>query len=146
MFPKKTRKSWIRIFCCSFSGASEPPSDYELPVASINPPTKKRGQRRSDPAALEVFCESATKPVSEVEAKRCGDRAWRHIMCSAECRQEVIEHVIVCQIDECDLGAPFVPLAMKQVVMTDGEVEEVSGCNARRIVIVVFGVRRRHLY
>jgi len=67
-------------------------------------------------------------------------------MRTAEGGEKVIKHVVVCQVDDSDLRAPFVPFTMKQVVMTDGEVEEIPGCNARRIVIVVLGVRCRHRY
>jgi hypothetical protein len=34
-------------------------------------------------------------------------------------------------------GAPFVPVAVKNVVMTQGEVEQMTGLNALRIVVII---------
>jgi hypothetical protein len=65
-------------------------------------------------------------------------------MRSAEGRKN-IERSFIRQIDDREPGAPLVPVAVKDIVMPEGKVEEVPGSDARRVVVVVFRARRRHL-
>ena len=70
----------------------------------------------------------------------------RHVVRAAKGGQEVVERFLVCQIDDREARAPFVPIAVKQVVVPDRQVEEVARCDARRIVVIVLGAGRRNLY
>jgi hypothetical protein len=56
---------------------------------------------------------------------------------SAEGRQEIVECYFVRQIYHRYAGAPFVPVTVKNVVMTQGEVEQMTGLNALRIVVII---------
>ena len=58
-------------------------------------------------------------------------------MCSAKGREKVIKRVIVGQIDCGQLNANLVSIAVKQVVVSDGNVEQVSRSDTRRVLIVV---------
>ena len=71
------------------------------------------------------FCRSRRASL-EVESDRGRDRAWCHVVCAAERRQEVVQHVVVRQVDEVHLRAPLVPVRLKEVVIPDRQVEEVS--------------------
>ena len=59
-------------------------------------------------------------------------------MRSAERAQEVVKRLFVGQVDYRKTKAPFVTIAMEQIVVADGEVEQVARRNARRILVVVF--------
>ena len=83
-------------------------------------------------------------PQLEVESDLPRDCAWRHVMRAAKGGQKVIERIIVREVDYRDLCTPFVFIAMEDVVMPDGEIEEMTRCNPGRIVIVVFGTGRRY--
>ena len=58
-------------------------------------------------------------------------------MGSAKRRNEVVKRVLVRQIDNFQTGAPFIPVRMEQVIVSDGDIEEIALCDARRVVIVV---------
>jgi len=72
--------------------------------------------------------------------------ARRNIVSAAECREEVVERFLVGQIDNRKAQAPLVVVPVKQVVVADGEVEQIPGLDARRIMVIVFGSRCRYLY
>lgn len=59
-------------------------------------------------------------------------------MGSTESGEEIIERVVVGQIDNGELSAPLVFISVQQVIVSDGEVEQIALLNARRLVIVVF--------
>ena len=59
----------------------------------------------------------------EVKPELRGQRSWRHVMRPAEGRQEVVERVFVGHIDDCELRAPFVLVAMEQIVMPERNIE-----------------------
>ena len=77
----------------------------------------------------------------EAEFRRV--RARRHKVCAAERRQKVVESNLVGQVDDREPQAPLVTVAVKQIVVTGANVEQVSRGDARRIVIVVFRSGRR---
>ena len=85
------------------------------------------------------FCASR----SEVEAEFGGQRARRHIVGSTEGGEEVVERVVVSDIDRGEPKAPFVLVAVEEVVGADGGIEQVAGSDARGVLVVVFGVGRR---
>ena len=64
-------------------------------------------------------------------------RTRRNVVCSAECRQKVIKSVIVGQIDCGQLNADFVSVTVKQVVVSDGNIEKIPGDDTGWILIVV---------
>ena len=57
----------------------------------------------------------------------------------AEGGEEVIERVIVGQVDDGELSAPLVFLSVKQVVVADGKVEQITRINTLRVFVVVLG-------
>ena len=60
---------------------------------------------------------------SEVEANFRRERTWRHIVRSAEGREEVVKGVLVRDIDGSEPKAPFALVAMEEVVVPDGGVK-----------------------
>ena len=66
-------------------------------------------------------------------------------MRAAEGGEEVVHGVLVCYVDRCEPDAPLVAIAVEQVVVPDGDVEQVARLHARRIAIVVFGTLQRYL-
>jgi hypothetical protein len=64
---------------------------------------------------------------------------------AAEGGQDVIQRFFVGEIDDLKLGAPFITIAMEQIVVSDGGVEQIPRCDARRIMIVILGSRCRDL-
>src|SRR5215470_15558652 len=74
----------------------------------------------------------------EVKAQFGGIAPRRDEVRSAECAQEVVQRFFVRQIDHCEAQAPFVAVAMEQIVVANGQVEKIAGGDARRILVVVF--------
>lgn len=64
-------------------------------------------------------------------------------MRSAERRQKVVESNIIGQVDDREPQAPLIMVAVKQIVVTGANVEQVSRRDSRGIVIVVFRSGRR---
>ena len=95
-----------------------------------------KGSRRSSEALLLS---------SEVEPDRRRDRARRNVVRSAEGRKEIVERFFVGQIDHRQARAQFEPVAVKEVVLSHGDVEKIARCDAGRIVVVVFRAGRRNL-
>ena len=62
----------------------------------------------------------------EVEADLAGYGTRRDVVRAAEGREEVVEHVIVRQVDYGEAHTPFVPIAVEQIVVADGEVKQVT--------------------
>ncbi len=73
-----------------------------------------------------------------------GQRARRNIMRSAERGKEIVECLFVRQIDNFQAGAPLIPVGIKQVVISQGDVEQVARLNSLRIVVVIFRPGQRH--
>lgn len=64
-------------------------------------------------------------------------------MSSTEGRQKVVKRVLVREIDERYLCVPLVFFRVKEIVIADREIEQISRCNAGRIMIIVFCAGRR---
>src|ERR1700679_513793 len=79
----------------------------------------------------------------EVEADLSRQSTRRNVMRAAEGGEEVVQSVFVGNVDACQTEAPFVFVAMEEVVLTDRSVEEVSVFNAGRIVVIVAGAGSR---
>src|ERR1700689_526910 len=69
----------------------------------------------------------------KMKSYRRRDRSRRNVMRSAERREEIVQSPLVRQIDKGKTGAPFVLVALEDVVVSNANVEEISLCNARRI-------------
>ena len=52
---------------------------------------------------------------------------------------------IVCDVDAGERKTPFIMVAFKKVVVAHRNVEQVTPCNARRIVVVILGSGRWYL-
>ena len=74
-----------------------------------------------------------------MEAQLRRIRTRRNKMRSGEGRKKVIERSLVGQVDHTPLQAPFVPIAMEQVVVSNRQIEKTAGGNPGRIVVVVLG-------
>src|SRR5690242_9273402 len=53
----------------------------------------------------------------------------------AKSRQEVVQCGLIGDVHGCQLQCCFQFLSMKQVICADTNVEQIAGCNARRIVV-----------
>lgn len=62
-------------------------------------------------------------------------------MCAAECGQEIVERHFVGYVDRRKSQTPLVSIAVKNIVVTDGNVEQISWRDSRRIVVVIFHAR-----
>ena len=74
------------------------------------------------------------------------DRPRRDVVRSANGREEIVKRVLVRQIDDLQPGTPFVFVAMKQIVLTYSHIEKVPLRNPGRVVVVIFGSRRRYFH
>ena len=74
-----------------------------------------------------------------------GQGAWRHIVRAAKRRKKVVQRIIVGQVNGGQLQAHFVLIAVQDVVVPERQVEQIAVRNARRIVVIVLGIRRGHL-
>ena len=79
-----------------------------------------------------------------METYLTSERSRRYVVCPAKSGKEVVERVIVSHIDHREADAPFVSFAAKQVVLTDGQIEEASRRDARRMMVVILLVDSRH--
>src|SRR5271154_6640839 len=63
---------------------------------------------------------------------------------AAEGGEEVIESVLVGDVDACETEAPFVFIAIEEIVLADRGVEEAALLNAWRVLVVVLSTRSRN--
>ena len=104
----------------------------------------RQGDRRSCVSELKAaLTESEFGCQLEVKPDASRNRARRNVMRSAEGGKEVVERFFVGQIDHRQPGAHLESVAAQNIVMPDGDVEKIAGLNARRVVVVVLGARRR---
>lgn len=96
-------------------------------------------------AATGFALTSTSFGLSEVKADLSADRARRNVMGSAERGKKVVQSIFIRHVDNLNLSAPLVTVAMKQIVVTNSNVEQVSWGDAGRIVIGIFCARCRHL-
>jgi hypothetical protein len=59
-------------------------------------------------------------------------------MRSAEGGEEIVKTYLVGDVDCRNTKTPLVPVSTKNVVISDGEIEQMTGRDARRVVIIVF--------
>ena len=70
-------------------------------------------------------------------------RARRNIVRSTEGRKEIVKRVFIGQINNRQTGTPLILVALENVVVPNGNIEEIAGCDAGRIVVVVLGARQQ---
>src|SRR4051794_29266095 len=78
-----------------------------------------------------------------MEANTGGEGTWRDVVGTAECREKVVERVIVCQVDNLEPGTPLVAVCVKQVVVAERQIEQIALGNSRGIMVIVLGSRSR---
>ncbi len=66
-------------------------------------------------------------------------------MRAAKGRKIIVKSDLVGQVGDREAQTPTVTIAMEQIVIANGDIEQPAGINALRIVIVVFLSRCRHL-
>src|ERR1700759_1370977 len=88
-------------------------------------------------ADISLFCR-----LLEVERDLCSRSPRRHVVRSAECRQKVIEHVVVGDVDGGQGQVHLVTFLMEDVVLADREIEQVAWRNAWWVFVVILGSRR----
>ena len=81
----------------------------------------------------------------EVESNLRGQGSRRHIVRPAERGKEVVKRVLVSDVDRRELQAHLVFVSLENVVVPDGDVKQTPRRDARRILVVVLGIRCGHL-
>ena len=77
-----------------------------------------------------------------MEPKLCRVGSRRNKMSSGEGGKKVIERRLIGDVDGVELQAPFVSVAVEDIVMPYGHIKEMARCNPRWIVVVIFCARR----
>src|ERR1039458_1712985 len=68
--------------------------------------------------------------------------ARSYVVRSAEGRKEVVKSVLVGDVDGRQVEVHLVVIGATHVLLTNGKVEQVARCDARRVFVVVLGSRR----
>ena len=76
---------------------------------------------------------------SEVESDLGGQSARGYVVRAAEGGEEVVERVFVGEVDAGQTQAPFVFVAIEEIVLTDRGIEEVARRDTRRVLVVILG-------
>ena len=63
-------------------------------------------------------------------------------MRTTECRQKIIERSLIGDIEGCELEGCFQPFRVEEVICANTKVEQVTGGDTRRIVVVIFRTGR----
>src|SRR3974377_42255 len=88
---------------------------------------------RSNPPVTRVRLEM--KPKLSSVGSRC------HEVRSTERGQEIVERNFVGDIDGCKPKAPLVLVTTKKIVVSHGNVEQVTRGNAGRVFVIILGAR-----
>ena len=105
-------------------------------------PSSARGSRFT-PAASRL---SIPRAGLEVEADLRRQRSRCDVMRTAEGRKEVVERVFVGDVYAGQSKAPFVLIAIEEVVLADRRIKQASLLNAWRVFVVVLRTGRRDRY
>jgi len=81
-----------------------------------------------------------------VEAYLSRQSARCDVVRAAEGGEEVVEGVLVGDVDAGETKTPFVLVAVEEVVLADGGIEEAALLNAGRMLVVIFRSRCRNGY
>ena len=79
------------------------------------------------------------------EAAAADPLAGRDVMRSTKRRKKIVERVIIGQVNGRQLHTYFTFVAVKQIVVSDGEIENIPRGDTRRIAVIILRVRRRDL-
>ena len=90
---------------------------------------------------LEKNSDVLSRMALEMEAKLHGFRARSKIVSSAERGQEIVERNLVGYVDRCQPKAPLVLVTTKNVVISHGNVEQVTSGNTGRVLVIILGAR-----
>src|SRR5262249_56797851 len=71
-------------------------------------------------------------------------RPWRNKMSPGKCREEVIQRDLVRQIGDAKTQRRAIPLAMKQIVRAEPDIEDMPRRDTRRVMISVGRAGCRH--
>src|SRR5450631_2924152 len=88
---------------------------------------------------------ASTVGLSKVKCHLRGDGARRDVVRAAESGKEVVERVFVRHVDGGQAQADFVFVATKYVVVPEGDVEKISRCDSRRIVVIALTIWNGYL-
>src|ERR1039458_3990661 len=99
--------------------------------------------------SLPSNCERATvSPLArkvvllKVESDLRCQRSRRYIVRSAERREKVIESIVVGYVDRRQVEVQLVAVLVKDVLLSDGNIEQVARCDARWVLVIALGSRR----
>jgi hypothetical protein len=97
-------------------------------------------------SSVDLLPSSTGESRLKVEPELSRQRARRHIVRSAEGGEEVIECRLLAMLMAVKRKTPFVMVAFEQILVAHRDIEQAAGCDARRIVIVIFSSGRGHLH
>src|SRR5579872_7434690 len=101
-------------------------------------PDKERGTRKES-RCRDLRC-------LEVESQLPGYGSRRYIVRAAESRKEVVKCILVGQVNDRELCADLVFVAVQQVVVSDRHVKEMSRRDTGRILVVILSTRSRNAH
>ncbi len=75
---------------------------------------------------MRSFSVASCQAALEVKADLRRQRPRRDVMRAAERREKVVQRVLVAEVDRGETSAPLVAIAVEQIVVADGEVEQIA--------------------
>src|SRR5882762_2094051 len=84
--------------------------------------------------------------VLEMESDLSCEGTRCHVVRATECGKEVVQRVLIGQIDGGKLKADLVLVPVKHVVVSDGNIEEMTCSNSLRVTIGILFPGRRYLH
>src|SRR5579864_624256 len=114
-------------------------------LCRTNSTAKKRVILKPRVVSSGARVECVTNALLKVERHFGRKRARRHVMRAAKRRKEVVERVLVGDVNGRQLQAYLVVISLENIVMPDGDVEKIPCRDARRILIIILGIRSRYL-
>jgi hypothetical protein len=82
----------------------------------------------------------------EIRRNAGGHGARSDVVRPAESRKEVIQRILVGNVNRRQIEIQLVAILTKDVLLADCNIEEVARRYARRVLVVIFGSRRRDAY
>jgi hypothetical protein len=82
----------------------------------------------------------------EMESDLSCEGTGCHVVRAAECGKEVVQGVLIGQIDRGKLKADLVLVPVKHIVVSDGNIEEVTWINSLRVTVGILFPGRRYLH
>ena len=88
-----------------------------------------------------IFLPPASNFPLKIQRDLSRKRPRRYIMRAAEGGKKVVESILVGDIDGRHVEVNLVAISAEEVVLADGGVKQVAGCDARRVLVVVLRAR-----